>query len=70
MQLALSMAGEKNGGGFRLPSALPPFNTLTYRLFTILWMIAFALAISAEVSPQVAPEDHRVCPNRKNFVDI
>lgn len=50
MQLALSMAGQKRGGRFRLPSALPPFNTLTYRLFTLVWMIAFALAVVGPIA--------------------
>src|SRR3954447_24634872 len=45
MQLALPNAGPAPGGGLRLPTCVPPFNTLTYRLFTGLWMIAFALAL-------------------------
>jgi hypothetical protein len=50
MQLALSMAGQKSGSGFRLPSSIPPFNTSTYRLFTLIWMIAFALALVGPVA--------------------
>ncbi|NUR44541.1 MAG: hypothetical protein HOP91_00060 [Sphingomonas sp.] len=45
MQLALPNAGPAPKGGLRLPPCVPPFNTLTYRLFTALWMIAFALAL-------------------------
>src|SRR6185437_15093744 len=50
MQLALSMAGEKSGRSFRLPSAIPPFNTATYRLFTLVWMFAFALALVGPIA--------------------
>ena len=45
MQLALPNAGPALKGGFRLPPSVPPFSTLTHRLFTALWMIAFALAL-------------------------
>jgi len=45
MQLALATAGPERKGGWRLPSSLPPFNTLTYRIFTVVWMLAFALAL-------------------------
>src|SRR5260221_5505312 len=45
MQLPLPNAGQAPRGGLRLPPCVPPFNTLTYRLFTALWMIAFALAL-------------------------
>ncbi|MEA3059381.1 MAG: hypothetical protein QOE50_793 [Sphingomonadales bacterium] len=45
MQLALPNAGQAPRGGLRLPPCVPPFNTLTYRLFTAVWMIAFALAL-------------------------
>ena len=44
MQLALPNAGQAPRGGWQLPPCVPPFNTLTYRLFTALWMVAFALA--------------------------
>ena len=33
-------------GRFRLPPAVPPFNTRTYRVFSIIWLAAFALAIA------------------------
>src|SRR5258708_31116705 len=45
MELALPSAGEGPEGGLRLAPCVPPFNTLTYRLFTALWMVAFALAL-------------------------
>ena len=45
MQLALPNVGSASRGGWRLPPAVPPFNTLTYRLFTAVWMVAFALAL-------------------------
>ena len=45
MQLALATAGPERKGGWRLPSSLPPFNRLTYRIFTMVWMLAFALAL-------------------------
>src|SRR5437763_15370584 len=45
MELALPSAGQAPRNGLRLPQAVPPFNTLTYRLFTALWMVAFALAL-------------------------
>lgn len=44
------MAGEKSGRSFRLPSAIPPFNTATYRLFTLVWMFAFALALVGPIA--------------------
>jgi hypothetical protein len=50
MQLALATTGPTLKGGFRLPPCVPPFNTLTYRLFTLLWMIAFALALVGPVA--------------------
>jgi hypothetical protein len=50
MQLALPIAGHKLGGGFRLPQTVPPFNTLTYWLFTILWASALALALVGPVA--------------------
>jgi hypothetical protein len=49
MQLALSMAGQSGRGGFRLPPCVPPFNTLTLRLFTVIWLVAFALAIAGPI---------------------
>ena len=50
MQLALATTGPGRKEGWRLPSSLPPFNTLTYRLFTLVWMLAFALAAAGVVA--------------------
>jgi len=50
MQLALSMDGQRRDSEFRLPASLPPFNTLTYRLFTLVWMLAFALALAGPIA--------------------
>ena len=50
MQLALASAGSMSKGGFRLPQSLPPFNTLTLRLFSLLWLVAFALALVGPIS--------------------
>jgi hypothetical protein len=45
MQLALSNFEQAMKSRFRLPPAVPPFNTRTYRIFTILWFAAFLLAL-------------------------
>ncbi len=45
MQLALPTTGLTLKGGLRLPKSVPPFNTLAYRLFTLIWMVAFAVAL-------------------------
>jgi hypothetical protein len=50
MQLALSISGERRNGGFQLPPFVPPFNSLTKRLFTLLWMVAFALALTGSLA--------------------
>ena len=49
MQLALGMTNQPRGG-FRLPPVVPPFNKLTYRLFTGLWVLAFMLAVAGPVA--------------------
>ena len=49
MQLALANTGPARGG-WKLPSSLPPFNTLTHRLFTALWVITFILAIAGPLA--------------------
>ena len=36
-------------GRFRLPPTVPPFNTLAHRLFSIIWILAFLLAIAGPV---------------------
>src|SRR4051812_9376346 len=45
MQLALPNAERTLKGGLRLPPAVPPFNTRTYRLFTAIWVAVFLLAL-------------------------
>ena len=50
MQLALASSGPGAEGGLRLPPAVPPFNTVTYRLFTLLWLVAFALALAGPIA--------------------
>ncbi len=50
MQLALPRTDQTLKGRFRLPPVLPPFNTLTYRLFTAIWILAFLLAIAGPVA--------------------
>jgi hypothetical protein len=50
MQLAVA----ENWGGiarrFRLPPAVPPFSTRIYRLFTIIWVAAFLLAVGGPLA--------------------
>ena len=50
MQLALPRTDQTLTRGFRLPPVVPPFNTLTYRLFTAIWVLAFLLAIAGPVA--------------------
>src|SRR6476661_8333358 len=50
MQLALANDGWGEKGGFRLPPCVPPFNTLTHRLFTFVWLLAFALALAGPIA--------------------
>ncbi len=50
MQLALPSIEQRLGRGLRLPPAIPPFNTLGYRLFTGLWLIVFLLAVSGPIA--------------------
>ena len=51
MQLALPVKpGLGLGDRFRLPPAIPPFNKRNHRLFSILWIVAFLLAIAGPVS--------------------
>lgn len=49
MQLALPRTDQLLTRGFRLPPVVPPFNTLTHRLFTAVWVVAFLLAIAGPV---------------------
>src|SRR5438270_2249765 len=50
MQLALSMDGQRRDSECRLPASLAPCNTLPYRLFTLVWMLAFALALAGPIA--------------------
>ena len=45
MQLALASNDRTPGGRFRLPPAVPPFDTRTYRIFSVIWLAALLLAI-------------------------
>jgi hypothetical protein len=45
MQLALAETTQERKGRFRLPPAVPPFNTRTYRIFSLLWLLALLLAL-------------------------
>ena len=49
MQLALPRTDQRLTRGFRLPPVVPPFNTLSYRLFTAVWVVTFLLAIAGPV---------------------
>ncbi len=49
MQLALARRDQVPGGGFQLPPVVPPFNTLSFRIFTVVWVLAFLLAIAGPV---------------------
>jgi hypothetical protein len=50
MQLALSRTDAPLKGGFRLPPVVPPFNTRGYWLFTLLWALAFMLAVAGPLT--------------------
>jgi len=50
MQLALPSAESKGLGGFQLPPSVPPFNTAAHRIFTIIWLLAFALAFTGPLA--------------------
>jgi hypothetical protein len=49
MEVALARGPGIPSGRFRLPEALPPFNTPAYRVFSIVWIAAFLLAIIGPV---------------------
>ena len=44
IQLALPASFVAAKARWKLPDAVPPFNTRTYRLFSIFWIAAFLLA--------------------------
>jgi hypothetical protein len=46
MQLALAENVQARKGRFRLPPAVPPFDTRTYRIFSAIWILAFLLALA------------------------
>ena len=45
MQLALASTEGQPKRRFRLPPAVPPFDTRTYRMFSVIWLAALLLAI-------------------------
>jgi hypothetical protein len=45
MQLALASDGKATQSRFRLPPAVPPFNTRAYRIFSVIWALALMLAV-------------------------
>ena len=45
MQLAVASTAQEPTGRFRLPPAVPPFSTRTYRMFTLIWMTVLLLAV-------------------------
>jgi len=49
-RLALPNAKAMVGGRFRLPPAIPPFNTLTHRLFSLVWIAAFLVALGGPIA--------------------
>lgn len=50
MQLALAKTDWISGGKFRLPPSVPPFSKTGYRLFTVLWVAAFLLAVAGPLA--------------------
>lgn len=49
VQLALPVALTELSRRFKLPDAVPPFGTRTYRLFSLIWALAFLLAVVGPV---------------------
>jgi hypothetical protein len=49
IQLALPRTDHGLSGGFRLPPAVPPFNTLSHRIFTAVWILVFLLALAGPI---------------------
>lgn len=50
MDLALPSDEQALKGRFRLPPAVPPFDTKTYWLFSIIWVAAFLLALGGPLA--------------------
>lgn len=50
MQLALPTFATRSQRHFQLPPAVPPFNTRAYRLFSIIWIAAFLLALGGPIA--------------------
>lgn len=50
MQLALSSTFKAQNGRLRLPSYLPPFSKTGYRLFSVIWIAAFLLALGGPIA--------------------
>src|SRR5437868_52439 len=48
-QLAMPSEALPPQGRFRLPPTVPPFSTLTHRLFSVVWILAFLLAIAGPI---------------------
>ena len=45
MQLAVASGAQGPERRFRLPPAVPPFNTRMYRIFSVIWLAVFLLAL-------------------------
>lgn len=51
MSSQLAFANVQSAAGrIRLPPAVPPFNTLTLRIFSLLWFAAFMLALAGPIA--------------------
>jgi hypothetical protein len=50
MQLALAEDTQSLKRRFTLPPAVPPFGPRTYRIFSILWVLAFLLALGGPIA--------------------
>jgi hypothetical protein len=50
MRLALPAMGETLRRHLRLPSCVPPFNRLNYRIFTTIWVTVFLLALTGPIA--------------------
>jgi len=50
IQLALPTTQQALKGSFRLPPCVPPFNTISLRIFTAVWIAVFLLAIAGPIA--------------------